>query len=1400
MQKETIPGQANFETLNPKISALGANQIEIPKQCQPWMDTNRLAFVNSYGAAGSNAAIAISQIVTKTPPDSEGCSICISRLPFVLAAASKRSISTYCQKLLDFVRTERSSSTDLSQLLFDILFTLSNRTNHMLPHTIAQTVTNLEDLEGKLENFATSHGSVEDCNSSNPPPCILVFGGQESDYVGLSEEIYKDAALLRFYLDKCDAHLRSLGHQSLYPSIFQRSTISDLPLLHAMLFAVQYSSAKCWMDCGLQISALIGHSFGQLSALCASGSLSLLDGLRFVVGRAELINRCWGTERGKMVAMQADVKTVSDILLTLNARSPTQHRLEIACYNSPSNHVVVGCADAISSLEKHVANDAKLRDTIPMRRLKVTHGFHSALANPLLPGLRDLSSSLHWNKPEVPVQLCSEDSEGMDLDADMIVAHTQKPVFFQPAVEQLAQKFANCIWVEAGQRTSVLSLVQSCLAEQSEISRACFPSVLSSRSATSALADLNVSLWKVGCRTRFWLFSRVQQQRNRFKNIPPYQFERSKHWLPFVDRASIESNQAKATPEQSQPKHGFFSFLGFEGKNEKIARFLVDPESDRYKMLLEGHTTSGQALAPISLYIELLQRSAIILAPQASSPVLTPVITQLQMESPVGLNISNDILVILTQTSAAHQLSWSFVVLSRSKLPKNEETVHARGRVNLTSRDNTELNQTMKRFGSLIGFDRCVSILNASDAEKMQGNHIYQAIEKLVRFDRIYQGIKCISCTGCEAVARVIAEVNPERPSSRHSFDTPVIDSLMQLAGILVNYFRHPSNEEILVCIGIDQVIASGSFDITAGVWLTYALLTEDTEQRTQCDVYVFDVKMRTIAIAFLGFSFVRASISAMARRLRNANGTSQLEPKKSAPDEPISFGSIQTKSTPTQTLLETPRIQGFGKPSTKQELKNILHSVTDVPLNEIADHATLPDLGIDSLLVTEVLNEIQDAFKIEIDLNQFLFFPNVAAIYRHVDSLLGISTDGEEPQAASQSNLNDQSISESGLALNIRGQSAPVIRCAQDSFRKSKYVCDRFVYDTEAANFWNEVYPRQAKLVLGYVLEGFAALGCDVKELNTGNVIPDIPHLPRHRQLVRQLFRVLEDAKLLTSNRADKYVRTSTPAPLVATKDILPPILTDFPQHATVHRIVSVIGSELAPCLTGSKDGLQLVFGNKGNKQDLDDIYENWPLVRSGTLTLGDFLGKLLSSYDGSGEFRILEVGAGTGGTTKYIVEHLQELGIPFRYVFTDLSPSLVNQAKRTFKRSPVMDFSVFDVEKEPDPSMLNSFHVIISTNCIHATRNLTHSLSTLRRLLRDDGVLALVEITRNMFWLDIAVGLFEGWWLFEDGRGHAIADEERWRLSLLEAGFAMVDWTDGETLEARTIRVIVGFASKES
>ncbi|KAI9742965.1 MAG: hypothetical protein M1818_003260 [Claussenomyces sp. TS43310] len=1380
MQRNTIIRQASYSNLNPKIPALEPDMMAIPRKSQPWTTTSRLACINSYGAAGSNAVVAIREATSTSSTKLRNRQTITTKQPFFISASSEASLVAYTRRLLAYVEVQQTPSANTAHLLSDILFNLADRSNHKLAYSVAKPLTDLNDLEKLLKSIIAGSEIPSKDVSSRPRPVVMVFGGQENDFIGLSEETVEKSPLLRFHLDACDFELQLLGHGSLYPAIYRRDSIQDLPTLHAVLFAVQYASAMAWIDSGMRVTSIVGHSFGQLTALCISGCLSTQDAMRLVIGRAELIDSSWGEERGSMISVQSDRAVIASILDIINEELPDD-KLEIACFNHPTNHVVVGTTKAVSAFEKHTASDDRLQQNIRVKRLRVTHGFHSALTEHLLPGLATLANNVQWNKSTIPIELATEEHNDRELGAWLIPHHMRKPVYFSSAVQRVAQKFQSCVWVEAGQGSSVMSLVKNCL--NGEGQQLYCPSFLNGPNAISSVAETVVELWKAGIHVQFWSYHRRERRHFEYKSLPSYQFEKTKHWLPFIDKAAPEPAPDVAHAAQTNFTHEFISFLEFSDSSKKEAVFLIDPESDRYMYLLNGHIASNQALAPASLYVELLSRAAMILTRNVSYDTHVININSMRMKgAPIGLDSKKNIYIRLTRITPDVDY-WDFEFSSKLKQGGGDVQIHVTGKVGLGKRDDPELADTIMQWSALIGYKKCLSIMNSEDGEKMQGKHIYQALQKLIFFDEMYHGIKSISYQGYEAAGKVAAELDPKLAPNEALYDTPTIDGMMQFAGVLVNYFAHPSGKDVLLCQGINRIVTGGAFDITAGEWIAYSLLTEDTHERTVSDVYIFDRKSQQVVIAFIGFVFTRTSVSVLQRSLRSVNtGGSGANPTPApggiAPTSVVAAG-VSAESSKASKVLK------------------VLHNVTDIPMNEITPESTLEELGIDSLLVTEVLNEIQTTFGLEIDLNTFLFFPNVKAVCDHIDSALGAGPGmTTETAALAVNGVAIRSVPTIAPDAELR----PSLQRAQKVFADCKDAYERAAVETKAVEFWKKCYPRQAALVLAYVVEAFAKLGCDMAALNAGDTAPMISHLPNHKQLMRQLYRVLEDAELVIVNDQGQYVRTAKLADRTPASTIFEQIIPEFPHHASVHKIVQVVGSELAECLTGEKDGLQIVFGNKENKKTLDDLYENWPLVRSGTLALGEFLEKAMANPDEPGVFRILEVGAGTGGTTKYIVRHLQKLGIPFEYVFTDLSPSLVAAAKRTFKDCPEMEFATLDIEKEPQASWLGSFHFIISTNCVHATRNLTISLTSLRKLLRDDGVLTLVEITQNMFWLDIAVGLFEGWWLFEDGREHAVTPEWLWKEHMLRAGFNAVDWTDGEEPEARTIRVIAGFSTSLS
>ena len=193
-------------------------------------------------------------------------------------------------------------------------------------------------------------------------------------------------------------------------------------------------------------------------------------------------------------------------------------------------------------------------------------------------------------------------------------------------------------------------------------------------------------------------------------------------------------------------------------------------------------------------------------------------------------------------------------------------------------------------------------------------------------------------------------------------------------------------------------------------------------------------------------------------------------------------------------------------------------------------------------------------------------------------------------------------------------------------------------------------------------------------------------------------------------------------------------------------------------------------------------------------TLTdhLVNFVKRLLAE-PGRGGFKILEVGAGFGGTTTALAEALQKIG-NIRYTFTDVSPTLVDQARKSFAKYSWMDFQTLDLEKEPPSTLQNKYDMIIATNVVHATSNLVRSCTTMRALLRSGGFICLSEITRPIDWFDIVFGLLSGWWAFNDGRKYALQTAEDWMRDFNKAGFASTHYSCSSSAESLSQQLLLG------
>lgn len=162
----------------------------------------------------------------------------------------------------------------------------------------------------------------------------------------------------------------------------------------------------------------------------------------------------------------------------------------------------------------------------------------------------------------------------------------------------------------------------------------------------------------------------------------------------------------------------------------------------------------------------------------------------------------------------------------------------------------------------------------------------------------------------------------------------------------------------------------------------------------------------------------------------------------------------------------------------------------------------------------------------------------------------------------------------------------------------------------------------------------------------------------------------------------------------------------------------------------------------------------------------------------------RILEVGAGTGGTTELILRDLVDMeGHPAYsiYTFTDISAGFFPQAKERFAYASNMNFKVFDISRDPFEQGFEaaSYDLILAPNVIHATPCLRETFSNLQPLLQSNGRLVLTELSAVVRAPNYIFGNFSGWWLGEaDDRCYeSYISVDRWDRELKAAGFTGVE-----------------------
>ena len=778
-----------------------------------------------------------------------------------------------------------------------------------------------------------------------------------------------------------------LSLPSLFPKIFDPQPIKDIVTLHCTLFSIQYTCAKSWLDSGLKVDRLIGHSFGQLTALCVAGSLSLFDALRLISERARLVETHCSSQDGVMLAVEGSEVDLGT-LLRLAEQQCQHYSADIACYNGPRSFVIAGDEASIQAIEK--ASET-FPDIFRMKRLENSHAFHSRLLDGLVPDLLQTTEELRLAAPKIPIEACSDD-DWSNITAEKITRHTRGPVRFMDAVRRVEQQINNpVIWLEAGSGSPIIPMVKR--AADSKHEHVYISTPLRNSDAQMNLTKATCRLWSNGIRAQFWPFHNSQRSSYNWINLPPYQFAKTSHWLDYKPTEPTWETPTISS-ENSQPE--LLRLLPDQSRQGE-ALFEVNPKHELYQLGTKGHEVVEQTLCPASMYNEFVLTASRLLW-DAAVPFV-PQLSGLTMSSPLVLDPVGHVLLRLVE-QRSQSGSWEFSLFTSDKQNKHSDPItHATGRVTVSKSEIPST--TISHFQSLKGLilQRCNEIENSPTSIGFKGPTVYRAMRLVVTYLDYYHGIQSIYSMGNEAVARIALPASRPLNMGTGFCDPVLIDSFTQVSGVLANCFARDEDNEMWVCNFVNEITFAPKFVETARkeqTWIAYSMYEKPSPKKLQCDIFVFEPESGQLVLTIMAISFQKLSIKSLTKTLGRLNSLN----KSPTPDAPVTaissrketdFSAYSTthaaithqsmepapsgESTdtvmahpPVQEVLSSEKTDTTGISSGGlQEVKQMLSDIIEIPIEEILQDSALEDLGIDSLLVTEIFAELKQRFNISL-------------------------------------------------------------------------------------------------------------------------------------------------------------------------------------------------------------------------------------------------------------------------------------------------------------------------------------------------------------------------------------------------------------------------------------------------
>ncbi|MFC4536712.1 type I polyketide synthase [Sphaerisporangium dianthi] len=458
-----------------------AGAVELLTRPRPWPGAGRprRAAVSSFGISGTNAHV----ILEAVPEEEPGRAADEPELvPWPVSARSAEALRDQLARLAARVDADPRPRRE------DVAYTLARRAAFEHRAVILDGPGQRTEIAGTVTAGGTG----------------VLFTGQGAQRWGMGRELH---ARFPVFAESFDAIARLTG-VPLAEVVFGPAPdprLDQTGFAQVALFTVEVSIFRLLSWLGVEVDAVVGHSVGELAAAHVAGVLTLEDACRLVEARGRLMQAL--PRGGAMVA--AEVTEAE----ALEALAGMEDRAGLAAVNGPSSVVISGAEEVVAAVERGWRERG-----VRVKRLTVSHAFHSPLMDPMLEDFRAVADTVELRRPTLaglPAEV---------TDPGHWVEHVRRPVRFTDAV---ARAPGVVRWIEAGPDGVLSALVRRLVPDAG--AQVFAPALRAGRpepaSFLSAVARLHVH----GAPVRWEALGDLWH--GRLVDLPAYPFQRRGYWL-----------------------------------------------------------------------------------------------------------------------------------------------------------------------------------------------------------------------------------------------------------------------------------------------------------------------------------------------------------------------------------------------------------------------------------------------------------------------------------------------------------------------------------------------------------------------------------------------------------------------------------------------------------------------------------------------------------------------------------------------------------------------------------------------------------------------------------------------------------------------------------------------------